>query len=117
MKKFLLFFSLVLCLYAEVMAQPATYALPFSIGRERCGSTTSSVLRYSFPGVSARSYDSLYFFSYVSPNLSRSTLRNAYVPRLRVGNGTYTSSNPSMTARDRFSITAASVSFNPKDGK
>ena len=99
------------------MAQPATYALPFSIGRNNCGSTSSSTIRYSFPGVSARSYDSLYFFNYVSPNLTASTIRSAYVPRLRIGSGTYTSSSPSMTARDRFAISAASVSFNPKDGK
>lgn len=117
MKKYLLFFSLLCCLCADVMAQPATYALPFSIGRERCGSSTGSTVLYSFPGVTARSYDSVYFFNYVSPNLSRSTLRNAYYPRLRVGNGTYASSSPSMTARDRFTINAASVSFNPKDGK
>ena len=117
MKKFILFFSLLLCLCADVMAQPATYALPFSIGRNNCGSTTSSVILYSFPGVTARSYDSTYFFDYVSTALSRSTLRNAYYPRLRIGNGTYASSSPSMTARDRFSIFAASVSFNPKDGK
>ena len=117
MKKFILFFSLLFCLCADAMAQPATYALPFSIGRNNCGSTSSSVIRYSFPGVTARSYDSLYFFNYVSPNLTASTIRSAYVPRLRIGSGTYTSSSPSMTARDRFAISAASVSFNPRDGK
>jgi len=117
MKKFLLFFSLVLCLYADVMAQPATYALPFSIGRERCGSTTGATLLYQHPtsGDRAYSYDSLYFFNYISPNLSRSTLKNAYFPRLRVGNSTYVRSG--ITHRDRFTIFAASVSFNPKDGK
>ncbi len=112
MKKFLLFFSLFLSLCADVMAQPATDALPFSIGRNNCGSTSGSVIRYSYPGNTARSYDSLYFFRYVSPNLSRSIIRNAYVPRLRIGNTTYSS-----TARDRFCIFAASVSFNPRDGK
>lgn len=117
MKRYLLLFSLFLTCCADVMAQPATYALPFSIGRERCGSTTSSTIRYSYPGNTARSYDSLYFFSYVTPDLSRSTIRNAYVPRLRIGNGTYASSSPAMTARDRFCIFAASVSFNPRDGK
>ena len=117
MKKSILFFSLLLCFCDDIMAQPATYALPFSIGRNNCGSTTSSIIRYSFPGVTARSYDSTYFFGYVSPNLSRSTIINAYVPRLRIGSGTYTSSSPSMTARDRFAISAASVSFNPRDGK
>ncbi len=117
MKKFILFFSLLCSLCTDVMAQPATHALPFSIGRERCGSTSSSIIRYSYPGNTARSYDSLYFFNYVSPNLSRSTIRNAYFPRLRIGSGTYASSNPVMNARDRFCIFAASVSFNPRDGK
>ncbi|MBK8608405.1 MAG: hypothetical protein IPL84_00165 [Chitinophagaceae bacterium] len=117
MKKYLLFFLLLCTLSADLLAQPATYALPFSIGRKRCGSTSGSSRLYTFPGVAARSYDSAYFYDYVSPNLSRSTLLPAYIPRLRIGNGTYTSSSPSMTARDRFSIFGASVSFNPKDGK
>ncbi|MBL7702385.1 MAG: T9SS type A sorting domain-containing protein [Ferruginibacter sp.] len=117
MKKFLLLFSLALCICADVMAQPATYALPFSIGRERCGSTSGATLLYQHPtsGDRALSYDSLYFFNYVSPNLSRSTLRSAYFPRLRVGNSTYVRSG--VTYRDRFNISASSVSFNPKDGK
>lgn len=120
MKKFLLLFSLALCLCADVMAQPATYAMPFSIGRNNCGSTTGATVLYRFAGSGNRTYnfDSTYFFAYVSPNLSRSTLVNAYLPRLRVGASTYTSTSPStFTARDRFSTSAASVSFNPKDGK
>ena len=118
MKKFIPFFSFLCCLCADVMAQPATYAMPFSIGRNNCGNTTSSIILYSFPSNERiRNYDSLYFFDYVSPNLSRSTLRNAYFPRLRVGNSTYASSSPAMTARDRFTNSAASVSFNPRDGK
>ncbi len=118
MKKFILFFSLFFYLSADLMAQPATYALPFSIGRNNCGNTTSSIILYTFPsGGRARNYDSLYFFDYASPNLSRSSLKAAYFPRLRVGNSTYASSSPSMTAKDRFSINSASVSFNPKDGK
>jgi len=118
MKKYLLFFSLLFCLCADIMAQPATYAMPLAIGRNNCGNSTGSVTLYTFPsGNRTRSYDSLYFFDYVSPNLSRNTIRSAYVPRLRVGNSTYASSSPSMTARDRFNIFAASVSFNPRDGK
>ncbi len=117
MKKHLLFISLLFCLSTEVMAQPATYAMPVSIGRNNCGSSSGAITLYSFPGVTARSYDSTYFFNYVSPNLTRNTLRSAYYPRLRIGNGTYASSSPSMTARDRFTINAASVSFNPRDGK
>jgi hypothetical protein len=120
MKKFLLFFSLLCCLSAEVMAQPATYAMPFSIGRNNCGSTAGATTLYRFPnsGSRAYNYDSTFFFDYVSPNLSRNTLRAAYFPRLRVGNSTYTSTAPSsFTARDRFNTSAASVSFNPKDGK
>ena len=120
MKKYLLFISLLCCLGADVMAQPATYAIPFSIGRNNCGSTSGATVLYRFSGSGTRAYnyDSTYFFSYVSPNLSRNSLINAYFPRLRVGNSTYTSTLPStFTARDRFSTSAASVSFNPKDGK
>ncbi|MFM6925724.1 MAG: hypothetical protein ACKOU7_09515, partial [Ferruginibacter sp.] len=120
MKKYLLFVSILCCLVTDVMAQPATYATPFSIGRNNCGSTTSATTLYRFSGSGTRTYnyDSTYFFSYVSPNLSRSTLINAYLPRLRVGNSTYTSTAPSsFTARDRFTTSAASVSFNPRDGK
>lgn len=118
MKKFILFFSLFFTCCADLMAQPATYALPFSIGRNNCGSSTGSTVLYTFPsGSRTRNFDSTYFFNYVSPNLSRSTLRNGYFPRLRVGNSTYASSSPAMTARDRFSIFVASVSFNPRDGK
>ena len=120
MKKYLLFISLLCCLGADVMAQPATFAFPFSIGRNNCGSTSGAVTRYRFPSGGERvyNYDSLYFFNYVSPALSRSTSLNAYFPRLRVGNSTYTSTAPStFTARDRFTTSAASVSFNPKDGK
>lgn len=120
MKKYLLFFSLLCCLSADVMAQPATFALPFSIGRNNCGSTSGAVTRYRFPvgGERILNYDSVYFFNYLSPALSRSTALNAYFPRLRVGNSTYTSTAPStFTARDRFTTSAASVSFNPRDGK
>ncbi len=112
MKKYLLFFSLLLCLGADVMAQPATYAFPFSIGRNNCGTVGTQV--YRFPsGERIYNNDSVYFFNYVSPNLSRNTLINAYFPRLRVGASTYNSG----TNRDRFTTSAASVSFNPKDGK
>jgi len=112
MKKYLLFISLLCCLGADVMAQPATYAMPFSIGRNNCG--TVGVQVYRFPsGERIYNNDSVYFFDYVSPNLSRNTLRPAYFPRLRVGASTYNSGNN----RDRFTTSAASVSFNPKDGK
>lgn len=118
MKKYLLFISLLCCLGADVMAQPATYAIPFSIGRNNCGSSSGATRLYTFPsGERIYNYDSTYFFNYVSPNLSRNTLLNAYFPRLRVGNSTYASSSPSMTAKDRFTTSAASVSFNPRDGK
>jgi hypothetical protein len=119
MKKFILLFSLVFSLCEDLMAQPATYALPFSIGRNNCGSITGATTLYRFPsGERVYNYDSTYFFNYVSPNLSRSTLTNAYFPRLRVGNSTYTSTAPvTFTAKDRFTRSAASVSFNPRDGK
>jgi Secretion system C-terminal sorting domain/Ig-like domain CHU_C associated len=122
MKKFLLVFSLTASfIFNEVIAQPATFGMPVSIGRNNCGSTTGSTILYVHPNniSHARSSDSLYYFNYYSPNLSRSTVLNAIFPRLKVGTTTYTSSisGVSRVQRDRFSTGAASVSYNPKDGK
>lgn len=114
MKKYLLFFSLLLCLSADVMAQPATYALPFSIGRDNNGTAGATLYRNLTSGQRTYSNDSVYFFNYVSPNLSRSTLRNGYFPRLKIGASTYVNGS---TYRDRFTTNVSSVSFNPKDGK
>ena len=73
-------------------AQNATKGLPVSIGRNNCGSGT----------------DSIYFFDYLSPNLTRAVYPNAYKPLLKIG--------PSSTT-NRFTIGLSSISFNPKDQK
>ncbi|MBK7432715.1 MAG: T9SS type A sorting domain-containing protein [Chitinophagaceae bacterium] len=80
------------CFVQDVLAQTATLNTPVSIGRNNCGSGT----------------DSVYFFGYVSPNMTRATFPNAYRPRLKIG--------PSSTT-NRFTISLSSISFNPKDQK
>jgi hypothetical protein len=80
------------------LAQPATYGIPFGIGRNNCGG--------------GGGLDSVYFFNYSASNLSNSfspvgckpVLKNNYAPL-----SGYSGSNKP------FSIFAASVSFNPKD--
>ena len=93
--KRILFFLISLLGFAEyALAQPATFSVPVSIGRNRCGGGGGT--------------DSTYFFNYVSPNLTRATYPNAYRPRLKIG--------PASTT-DRWTTGAASISFNPKDQK
>jgi uncharacterized repeat protein (TIGR01451 family) len=92
MKKFLLLQFLVLFFIRDGFAQPATFGIPLSIGRNNCGTGT----------------DSMYFFDYANANLSRAVYPNGYRPRLKIG--------PASTT-DRFTITLASISFNPKDQK
>ncbi|MBL0145745.1 MAG: hypothetical protein IPP48_08265 [Chitinophagaceae bacterium] len=98
------------------MAQPATYGVPLSIGEGRCGVVVGGY-KWVHPNGrdAAAANDSLSFFNYTSLNLSRNTLRDAYIPRLRVGNTSFSYSGN--TIRDRFTIWRASVSFNPRDGK
>jgi len=94
MRKFLFSILTVLCFGQIAKAQPATYSLPISIGRNNCGGGGGT--------------DSVYFFNYVSPNLSRAAYPNAYKPQLKIG--------PASTT-NRFTISVSSVQFNPKDGK
>jgi hypothetical protein len=96
MKRILFFLISTLCFAQAALAQPATYSVPVSIGRNNCGSGGSTT------------QDSVYFFNYVSGSLTRAGYPNAYKPRLKIG--------PASTT-DRWSIFAASISFNPKDQK
>ncbi|HQY11589.1 MAG TPA: T9SS type A sorting domain-containing protein [Ferruginibacter sp.] len=81
--------------FAQIaLAQPATFGLPISIGRNNCGLSGGT--------------DSVYFFNYVSPNLSRASFPNGYRPRLKIG--------PTSTT-NRFTINVSSVAYNPKDQK
>ncbi len=93
MKRILFFLICTICFAQVVLAQPATYSVPISIGRNKCGSGGT---------------DSVYFFNYVSGSLTRASYPNAYRPRLKIG--------PASTI-DRWSIFAASISYNPKDQK
>jgi len=92
MRKVLFSLLFVLCFAQYALAQPATFGVPISIGRNNCGSGT----------------DSTYFFNYANASLSRASYPAAYRPRLKIG--------PASTT-DRWSIFAASISFNPKDQK
>ncbi|MFN8250719.1 MAG: T9SS type A sorting domain-containing protein [Ferruginibacter sp.] len=95
MKRILFFLICTMCFAQIAMAQPATYSVPVSIGRKNCGGGTTT-------------NDSVFFFRYVGAALSRATYPNAYKPRLKIG--------PASTT-DRWTISAASISFNPKDQK
>lgn len=79
------------------MAQPATYSLPFSIGRNNCGSGGA---------------DSVYFFNYAASIMTNSTSPRGCRPVL---NTNYAPLNTYTGSSRPFSIFAASVSFNPKD--
>jgi len=87
MRKTILFILVLLaCITQDAWAQPATFSVPFSIGRNNCGSSGGT--------------DSVYFFNYANAALSRAPSPNACRPILKP---------------KTFSISAASVSFNPKD--
>lgn len=95
MRKLLfLIFTIIAFSNETLFAQRATVSLPFSIGRNNCGGSGTN--------------DSLYFFSYISPNLTRATYPLPYRPKLKIG--------PASTTQ-RFSIFAASIAFNPADQK
>ncbi|MDB5201951.1 MAG: type sorting protein [Ferruginibacter sp.] len=87
MKKLLLLLLTVLLL-SDVFAQPATFSIPVSIGRDNCGSGA----------------DSVYYYNYTSPILTKAGNPIGCLPQLRIG-----------AASKTFSRTAASISFNPKD--
>ncbi len=95
MKRILFFLISIMCFAQYALAQPATYSVPISIGRNNCGGGGTTK-------------DSVYFFNYVSGSLTRASYPNAYKPRLKIG--------PISTV-DRWSIFAASISYNPKDQK
>lgn len=94
MKRILFFLISILCFAEYALAQPATYSIPVSIGRNNCGSSGGT--------------DSVYFFNYVNRSMTRASFPNAYRPRLKIG--------PASTA-DRWSIFAATIQYNPKDQK
>jgi Ig-like domain CHU_C associated/Secretion system C-terminal sorting domain len=83
---------------AATFAQPATYSVPFAIGRNNCAGSG---------GV-----DSVYFYNYASSVLTNSSMPQGCKPVLKTNYAPlsgYTGTNRP------FTIFAASVSFNPKD--
>jgi hypothetical protein len=94
MRKLLFFLLCLMCLGQSALAQPATFGVPISIGRNNCAGSGGT--------------DSMYFFNYANANLTRAYYPNAYRPRLKIG--------PTATA-DKWTISAATISFNPKDQK
>ncbi len=81
------FITIMLCMVTkDALAQPATFGLPVSIGRNNCGGTGFR--------------DSVYYFNYVN-----STLTNATTPRACF---------PALTPKV-FKATSSGISFNPKD--
>ena len=80
-------FLVMLCILTkDALAQPATFGLPVGIGRNNCGGSGFK--------------DSLYYFNYVNSNLTNATTPPACFPVLKP---------------KPFSVTAAGISFNPKD--
>jgi hypothetical protein len=92
-------FSLVLMLSVTgVLAQPATYSIPISIGRNNCGALGGT--------------DSVYYFNY-----SASAMTNTYTPLgcrpvLRTN---YAPLNGYTTAARPFMVFNSSIAFNPRD--
>jgi uncharacterized repeat protein (TIGR01451 family) len=86
MKKLILVVLLLSsCFLQEAWAQPATYSVPFSIGRNQCGSGSN---------------DSVYFFNYANSVMTNNTAPKGCKPVLKP---------------KTFSIGLASVSYNPRD--
>ena len=75
-------------------AQPATIGIPVGIGRNNCGLGGGT--------------DSVYFFDYTSPNMTRAVYPNAYKPLLKIG--------PASTT-NKYTLNLSSISYNPKDQK
>ncbi len=95
MRRLLFLFSIILTLpCVKLLAQPATYDLPASIGRGNCGASGGG--------------DSVFFFNYVTPNLTKATVPLRYKPLLKLG--------PTGTT-NRFSLNLATIQYNPKDQK
>lgn len=89
---------LVVILNIGALAQPATYSVPFAIGRNNCGSSG---------GV-----DSVYFFNYANTVLTNNTSPRGCKPVLKTN---YAPLNGYSTATRPFTIFNSSVSFNPRD--
>jgi len=97
MRKFLFsFFITILCFAETVMAQPATVSVPLSIGRNNCGSGG---------GYFRAAQDSMYYFSYQSPNLTN------HIP---LPQGCQPILNPKPRGYN-FMVFDASIAFNPAD--
>jgi hypothetical protein len=104
MKKLLLILFSVMCIMQLAKAQPATFSNPLGIGRNGCGAGT---------GTFRAANDSLYYFNYLSPNLSNSiTPITACQPLLRTNFAPL-----SGYINKPFLIYNASVAFNPADQK
>lgn len=93
-----LFVLFLVTLNLGLLAQPATYSVPFGIGRNNCGATGG--------------LDSVYFFNYAGANLTNNTNPRGCRPVLRTN---YAPLSGYSAANRPFSIFAASVSFNPRD--
>lgn len=90
-KSLLLMIVSLLVLVGGLHAQKATKSIPVSLGRGNCGSAT----------------DSIFFFDYTSPALTRAAYPLPYRPKLRIGSST----------TSRFTDNLASIAYNPKDQK
>ncbi len=97
MRTFLFSVLLLLCFVQLAKAQPASYSNPVSIGRNNCNS-----------GV-----DSVYFFNYISPNLTNTaTPITGCKPVLKTN---YAPLSGYSAANKPFTIFNASLAFNPGD--
>ena len=89
------------CFVQIAKAQPATYSNPLAIGRNNCSG--------------AGGVDSLYYFNYLSPNLTNSTTPiTACKPALRTN---FPPLSGYTAANKPFMIFNASIAFNPADQK
>ena len=97
MRKFLLSILLITsCLFEQAKAQTASFSNPVSLGQNKCGGGGS---------------DSVYYFNYVSPNLTNAlTAITACKPVLKTNYAPL-----SGYGTKPFSIYASSLAFNPGD--
>jgi hypothetical protein len=98
MRKILFILIVLSCLAQDTMAQPATVSVPVSIGRNNCNGSGGQ--------------DSVYFFNYVSPNLTNNNTFAGCKPVLR---NNFPPLSGYSTANKPFTIFNASVAFNPAD--
>ncbi len=93
MRKIIFSIIFIFSLHAAI-AQPATFGVPVGLGRNNCGGSGTK--------------DSIYFFDYVSPNMTRASYPIPYRPLLKFGPSSVT---------NKFTISGASIAYNPKDLK